>query len=46
MLCLLAKTTGPSISTSSTYIVFVTKMQKSQTLEKEFALFKNDIKTN
>jgi len=42
-LCFLAKTKGQSISISSTYIVFLTKMQKRQTLEKEFALFKNDI---
>jgi hypothetical protein len=34
--------TGSNISTSITYIVFLTKMQKRQTLEKEFALFKND----
>ena len=39
----LAKTTGQSISSSSTYIVFVTKMQKRQTLLKGFALLKNDI---
>jgi len=39
----LAKTTGSSISISITYIVFVTKMQKRQTLEKGSALFKNDI---
>jgi len=45
-LCFLAKTTGPSISVSITYIVFLTKLQKRQTLEKEFALFKNDITTN
>jgi hypothetical protein len=37
--------TGSSISISSTYIVFVTKMQKRQTPEKGFALFKNDITT-
>jgi len=29
-----------------TYIVFLTKLQKRQALEKEFALFKNDITTN
>ena len=39
----LAKTTGPSISISSTYILFLTKMQKRQTLKKRFALLKNDI---
>jgi hypothetical protein len=42
----LAKTKGQSISISITYILFLTKMQKRQTLEKEFALFKNDITTN
>jgi hypothetical protein len=42
----LAILTGSSLSTSSTYILFLTKMQKRQTLEKEFALFKNDITTN
>jgi hypothetical protein len=36
----LAKITGPSISISSTYILFITEMQKKQTLEKGFALFK------
>jgi len=39
----LAKTTGSSISTSITYILFLTEMQKRQTLLKGFALFKNDI---
>ena len=33
----LAINTGSSISISITYIVFVTKMQKKQTPEKEFA---------
>ena len=28
------------------YILFLTEMQKRQTLEKEFTLFKNDITTN
>jgi len=42
----LAKTKGLGISISITYIVFLTEMQKRQTLEKEFALFKNDITTN
>ena len=42
----LAINTGLSISISITYILFLTKMQKRQTLEKEFALFKNDITTN
>jgi hypothetical protein len=42
----LAKIKGSSISIPITYIVFLTKMQKRQTLEKEFALFKNDITTN
>ena len=45
-LCFLAKTTGLSTSIPSTYILFLTKMQKRQTLEKKFALFKNDITTN
>jgi hypothetical protein len=39
----LAKTTSPSISILITYIVFVTKMQKRQTLLIGFALLKNDI---
>jgi hypothetical protein len=39
----LAKSTGSSISTSSTYIVFVTEMQKRQIPENGFALLKNDI---
>jgi hypothetical protein len=39
----LAINTGSSISTSITYIVFVTKMQKRQTLDKGFALLKYDI---
>ena len=39
----LATNTGSSISISSTYILFLTKMQKGQTPEKGFALFKNDI---
>jgi hypothetical protein len=39
----LAKTTGPSISISITYIVFLTKLQKRQTLLKGFALIENDI---
>jgi hypothetical protein len=43
MLCFLAINTGSSISTSSTYIVFLTKMQKRKTLDNGFALFKNDI---
>jgi hypothetical protein len=34
----LASTTGSSISASITYIVFLTKLQKRQTLEKGFAL--------
>jgi len=41
----LAKTTGSSISILITYIVFLTKMQKRQTLVKGFALIKNDITT-
>jgi hypothetical protein len=39
----LAKTTGSSILHSITYILFITKMQKRQIPQKEFALFKNDI---
>jgi len=36
----LAKTKGSSISTSITYIAFVTKLQKRQIPEKRFALIK------
>ena len=43
MLRYLAKTTGPSISISITYILFVTKLQKRQILEKDLPLLKNDI---
>ena len=39
----LAILTSPSISILITYIVFLTEMQKRQTLVKRFALFKNDI---
>jgi len=39
----LAINTGSNISILITYIVFVTKLQKRQTLEKGFALFKDDI---
>ena len=39
----LAKSTDPSTLTSSTYILFLTKLQKRQTLENGFALLKNDI---
>ena len=39
----LAKTTGSNISILITYILFLTKMQKRQTLEKGFALLENDI---
>ena len=39
----LAKTSGSSISIYSTYILFLTKLQKRQTLSNGFALFKNDI---
>jgi len=42
-LFLLAKTTGSSISILITYIVFVTKMQKGQTLEKGFTPYKKTI---
>jgi hypothetical protein len=37
-LCFLAKTKGQSISISSTYILFLTKMQKRQTPSNGFAL--------
>jgi hypothetical protein len=36
----LAKTTSPSISISITYIVFLTKLQKRQTIRNGFALIK------
>ena len=39
----LAKNKGPSISILSTYIMFLTKLQKRQIPEKGFALLKNDI---
>jgi len=39
----LAKTKGPSTLTSSTYILFLTKLQKRQTLWNGFAFFENDI---
>jgi hypothetical protein len=39
-LCYLAKTKGLSTSISSTYILFLTKLQKRQTLLKGFALIK------
>ena len=39
----LASTTGSSTSFSITYILFLTEMQKRQTLLKGFALLKNDI---
>jgi len=39
----LAINTGSSISTSSTYILFLTKMQKRQTLSNGFAFLENDI---
>jgi hypothetical protein len=42
-LCLLASTTGSSTLTSSTDILFLTKMQKRQTLRNGFALLENDI---
>ena len=38
-----AKTKGQSISISSTYILFLTKLQKRQTQWNGFALIKNDI---
>ena len=42
-LCFLAKTTGSSISTSSTYIVFLTKLQKGKPCQIDLPLLKNDI---
>ena len=42
----LAKSTSSSISTSSTYILFLTKLQKRQIPEKGSALLKNDITTS
>ena len=39
----LAINTGSSISTFSTYIVFVTEMQKGKSCEMDLPLFKNDI---
>ena len=44
-LCYLAINTGSSISTSSTYIVFVTKMQKGKPFEMDLPLLENDITT-
>jgi hypothetical protein len=41
----LAINTGSSISISSTYILFLTKMQKRQTLQKGSAFNGNDITT-
>jgi hypothetical protein len=41
----LAINTGSSISTSSTYIVFVTKMQKGKPFEMDLPLLENDITT-
>jgi hypothetical protein len=38
-----AKTTDSSTSISSTYILFLTEMQKRQIPEKGFALIENDI---
>ena len=45
MLCLLAKTTGQSTSISSTYILFLTKMQKGKSCEVDLPLLENDITT-
>ena len=42
-LCYLAKTTSPIISIASTDIVFLTKMQKRQTLKYRFTFLENDI---
>jgi len=43
MLRLVVKTTDQSISISSTYILFLTKLQKSKHLKKDSPLLKNDI---
>jgi len=40
-----AKTTGLSTLTSSTYIVFDTKMQKGKPSKKDLPLLKSDITT-
>jgi hypothetical protein len=45
-LCLLAINTGSNISILITYILFLTKLQKRQIPQKEFALLKNDITTS
>jgi hypothetical protein len=42
----LAISTSSSISISITYILFLTKMQKRQTLEKGLPLLENDITTS
>jgi hypothetical protein len=42
----LASTTGSSISISSTYILFLTEMQKRQTPGKGFALIKKRYHNN
>ena len=42
-MCFLAKTKGQSISISSTYIVFLTKLQKGKLSEISLPLLKNDI---
>jgi hypothetical protein len=46
MLRYLAKIKGSSTLTSSTYIVFLTKLQKRQILKKDLPLLENDITTN
>jgi len=43
VLCFLAKTKGQSISIFSTYIVFLTKLQKGKLSEISLPLLKNDI---
>ena len=42
-MCYLAKTTGPSFSIFSTYIVNSTKLQKSKPYKMDLPLLKNDI---
>jgi len=46
MLRYLAINTGSSISTSSTYILFLTEMQNRQTLPNGFAYFEKTISQN
>jgi len=45
MLCDLAISTGSSISISSTYILFLAKLQKNKPCEMDWPLLENDIAT-